>query len=131
MDNAVEAALNAINVEARGGVSMMTWTKRCYFVEPSRFTTLKHGGVHHGFQVEAIVYKGGHRFPTGAPGGRNCCPTSSSHSIRDKNSPLSARHQVCVATSMTVFKFRIKAFIFGEHFPINSCFWHNSLKLDT
>jgi type IV secretory pathway TraG/TraD family ATPase VirD4 len=40
--------------------------QRRYFVEPSRFTTLKRGGEHHNFQVEAIVYNGGHRFPNGA-----------------------------------------------------------------
>jgi hypothetical protein len=34
-----------------------------YFVEPSRFTTLKRGGPLHEFQVEAIVYNGGHLFP--------------------------------------------------------------------
>jgi hypothetical protein len=48
--------------------------QRRYFVEPSRFTTLKRGGVHHGFQVEAIVYNGGHRFPTGAPGREESLP---------------------------------------------------------
>ena len=36
--------------------------QRRYFVEPSRFTTLKRGGEQHNFQVEAIVYNGGHRF---------------------------------------------------------------------
>jgi hypothetical protein len=40
--------------------------QRRYFVEPSRFTTLKRGGDLHNFQVEAIVYNGGHRFPNGA-----------------------------------------------------------------
>jgi hypothetical protein len=48
--------------------------QRRYFVEPSRFTTLKGGGVHHGFQVEAIVYNGGHRFPIGAPGREELLP---------------------------------------------------------
>ena len=37
--------------------------QRRYFVEPSRFTTLKRGGEANGFLVEAIVYKGGHLFP--------------------------------------------------------------------
>jgi hypothetical protein len=35
---------------------------------------MKLGGVHHGFQVGAIVYNGGHRFPTGAPGGEELLP---------------------------------------------------------
>jgi len=35
---------------------------------------LKRGGVHHGFQVEAIVYNGGHRFPTGTPGREELLP---------------------------------------------------------
>ena len=39
--------------------------QRRYFVEPSRFTTLKRGGPLHGFQVEAIVYNGGHLFQNG------------------------------------------------------------------
>ena len=40
--------------------------QRRYFVEPSRFTTLKRGGAPHDFQVQAIVYNGGHRFKVGA-----------------------------------------------------------------
>lgn len=39
--------------------------QRRYFVEPSRFTTLKRGGPANGFLVEAIVYNGGHTFPGG------------------------------------------------------------------
>ena len=39
--------------------------QRRYFVEPSTFTTLKRGGELHNFQVEAIVYKGGHLFENG------------------------------------------------------------------
>jgi hypothetical protein len=42
--------------------------QRRYFVEPSRFTTLKRGGPIHNHQVQAIVYNGGHLFPTGATG---------------------------------------------------------------
>ena len=48
--------------------------QRRYFVEPSRFTTLKRGGPHHNYQVESIVYNGGHRFPTGAPGKEESLP---------------------------------------------------------
>jgi hypothetical protein len=33
-----------------------------HFVEPSRFTTLKRGGPQFNFQVECIVYNGGHIF---------------------------------------------------------------------
>ncbi len=36
--------------------------QRRYFVEPSVFTTLKRGGAMHDFQVDAIVYNGGHLF---------------------------------------------------------------------
>jgi hypothetical protein len=36
--------------------------QRRFFVEASGFTTLKRGGALHGFQVEAIVYNGGHLF---------------------------------------------------------------------
>lgn len=50
---------------ASGGVSRNE--QRRYFVEPSRFTTLKRGGDSYGFQVEAIVYKGGHLFEDGLP----------------------------------------------------------------
>jgi hypothetical protein len=48
--------------------------QRRYFVEPSRFTTLKRGGANHNFQVEAICYLGGHRFPTGTPGKEELLP---------------------------------------------------------
>jgi len=48
--------------------------QRRYFVEPSRFTTLKRGGEHHNFQVQAIVYNGGHLFPTGAAGREDFLP---------------------------------------------------------
>jgi hypothetical protein len=40
--------------------------QRRYFVEPSVFTTLKRGGPLHNFQVEAIVYNGGHLFGGGS-----------------------------------------------------------------
>jgi hypothetical protein len=40
--------------------------QRRYFVEPARFTTLKRGGALNDFQVEAIVYNGGHLFTSGA-----------------------------------------------------------------
>jgi len=39
--------------------------QRRFFVEPSRFTTLKRGGALHDFQVEAIVYNGGNLFYNG------------------------------------------------------------------
>jgi hypothetical protein len=39
--------------------------QRRYFVEPATFTTLKRGGAMHGYQVEAIVYNGGHLFASG------------------------------------------------------------------
>jgi hypothetical protein len=40
--------------------------QRRSYVEPARFTTLKRGGPVHDFEVEAIVYNGGHKF--GSPG---------------------------------------------------------------
>jgi hypothetical protein len=40
--------------------------QRRFFVEPSGFTTLKRGGAAHNFQVEAIVYNGGHLFENGS-----------------------------------------------------------------
>jgi hypothetical protein len=48
--------------------------QRRYFVEPSRFTTLKRGGAHHNFQVETIVYNGGHRFPNITSGREELLP---------------------------------------------------------
>jgi hypothetical protein len=48
-----------------GGVSRSEQWR--YFVEPSRFTTLKRGGDLYGFHVEAICYKGGHLFEDGLP----------------------------------------------------------------
>ena len=50
---------------AGGGITRSE--QRRYFVEPSRFTTLKRGGDAYGFQVECIVYKGGHLFEDGLP----------------------------------------------------------------
>jgi hypothetical protein len=50
------------NQSASSGVTRSE--QRRYFVEPSRFTTLKRGGATHNFQVETIVYNGGHRFPS-------------------------------------------------------------------
>jgi hypothetical protein len=43
-------------------------------VEPARFTTLKRGGAAHNFQVQAIVYNGGHLFPTGTAGKEEMLP---------------------------------------------------------
>jgi len=48
--------------------------QRRYFVEPATFTTLKRGGAAHDYQVESIVYNGGHRFPTGASGREESLP---------------------------------------------------------
>jgi len=36
------------------------------YVDPAVFTTLKRGGPHHNFQVEAICYLGGHMFGNGS-----------------------------------------------------------------
>jgi type IV secretory pathway TraG/TraD family ATPase VirD4 len=48
--------------------------QRRYFVEPARFTTLRRGGAAHNFQVQCIVYNGGHLFPTGAAGKEEMLP---------------------------------------------------------
>jgi hypothetical protein len=48
--------------------------QRRYFVEPSRFTTLKRGGAAHNFQVQAIVYNGGHQFQSPAGGREELLP---------------------------------------------------------
>ena len=40
--------------------------QRRYFVEPAAFTTLKRGGSQYDFQVEAIVFNGGHLFTSGS-----------------------------------------------------------------
>jgi hypothetical protein len=48
--------------------------QRRYFVEPARFTTLKRGGAANNFQVQAIVYNGGHQFPTGTAGKEESLP---------------------------------------------------------
>jgi hypothetical protein len=45
-----------------------------YFVEPAEFTTLRRGGALNNFQVQAIVYNGGHLFPTGQPGKEEMLP---------------------------------------------------------
>lgn len=49
------------NPQQSSGVSRSE--QRRYFVEPSRFTTLRRGGEANACQVEAVVYKGGHPFP--------------------------------------------------------------------
>jgi TraM recognition site of TraD and TraG len=41
--------------------SSVSWDRR-YYIEPSRFTTLKRGGPHNGNKVEAVLYNGGQQF---------------------------------------------------------------------
>lgn len=53
--------------ERSGSAGVSRSEQRRYFVEPARFTTLKRGGEVYGYQVEAIVYKGGHLFQDGQP----------------------------------------------------------------
>jgi type IV secretory system conjugative DNA transfer VirD4/TraG family protein len=48
--------------------------QRRYFIEPSRFTTLKRGGALHNFQIEAVVYNGGARFPNNVGGREEYLP---------------------------------------------------------
>jgi hypothetical protein len=53
--------------ERSGSAGVGRSEQRRYYVEPAQFTTLKRGGDVYGFQVEAIVYKGGHLFEDGQP----------------------------------------------------------------
>ena len=46
----------------RGSSGVSRSEQRRYYVEPSRFTTLKRGGPLHRYQVQAVVYNGGHAF---------------------------------------------------------------------
>ncbi len=55
-----------MNVEGSHSSGVARSDQRRFFVEPSRFTTLKRGGPAHDFQVEAIVYNGGHLFMSGS-----------------------------------------------------------------
>ena len=52
---------------ATAGISLSQQLRR--YIDPARFTTLKRGGPKHNFQVECIVYNGGHLFP--GPGGES------------------------------------------------------------
>lgn len=52
---------------SKGGGSSSGVTRseqKRFFVEPARFTTLKRGGPLNKFQVQAVVYNGGHLYPT-------------------------------------------------------------------
>jgi hypothetical protein len=65
------------DIQQQGGNQSSGITRseqRRYFVEPSRFTTLKRGGAAHKFQVQSIVYNGGHLFLTGAAGKEESLP---------------------------------------------------------
>ena len=57
----------AIGAEPTSSAGVSRSEQRRYLVEPARFTTLKRGGPAYGYQVEAIVYKGGHIFGDGLP----------------------------------------------------------------
>lgn len=64
----VQVASTSANRNEQGaGGSVSRSEQRRYFVEPSRFTTLKRGGDVNAFLVECIVYKGGHLFEDGQP----------------------------------------------------------------
>jgi hypothetical protein len=68
---------NSADIKQEGGNQSSGVTRseqRRYFVEPARFTTLKRGGAANKFQVQAIVYNGGHLFPTGAAGKEEMLP---------------------------------------------------------
>jgi hypothetical protein len=53
--------------ELQGGSGINISEQRRYLVEPSTFTTLARGGPAYGFEVEAILYKGGQLFASGLP----------------------------------------------------------------
>ena len=53
--------------ELQGSSGISIGKQRRYLVEPSTFTTLARGGATYGFEVEAIVYKGGQLFANGLP----------------------------------------------------------------
>ncbi len=65
MVNSISASQGQADNSSSSGVSKSE--QRRYFVEPARFTTLKRGGDVYNFQVESIVYKGGHIFNDGQP----------------------------------------------------------------
>jgi len=53
--------------ELQGSSGVSIGEQRRYLVEPSTFTTLARGGAAYGFEVEAILYKGGQLFASGLP----------------------------------------------------------------
>lgn len=50
--------------QGNGHAGVSTNEQRRYYVEPSRFTTLKRGGELNNCEVEVIVYNGGKQFPS-------------------------------------------------------------------
>ncbi|HTS17717.1 MAG TPA: TraM recognition domain-containing protein [Verrucomicrobiae bacterium] len=60
--------------ESRASSGVTSSEQRRYYIEPSRFTTLKRGGALHNFQVEAVVYNGGARFPNNVGGREEYLP---------------------------------------------------------
>jgi type IV secretory pathway TraG/TraD family ATPase VirD4 len=53
--------------DLQGSSAVSINEQRVFLVEPSVFTTLARGGPAYGYQVEAILYKGGHIFANGLP----------------------------------------------------------------
>ncbi len=53
--------------ELQGSSGLSIAEQRRYLVEPSEFTTLARGGDAYGYEVEAILYKGGAIFANGLP----------------------------------------------------------------
>ena len=58
------SSLSEVGDASQGGRSagLTRSEDRRFYVEPTRFTTLKRGGADHGFTVESIVYNGGTVF---------------------------------------------------------------------
>jgi hypothetical protein len=62
---------NTLMPEGEGATSLTSSVslseQHRFFLEPSAFTTLKRGGHGYGFEVEGILYRGGHLFSDGKP----------------------------------------------------------------
>lgn len=63
----VSTSFNQGAAENSGSSGVSHSEQRRYFVEPATFNTLKRGGAAFNYQVESIVYKGGHLFCDGEP----------------------------------------------------------------
>ena len=58
---------HAVEADGSTNASATVSEQHRFLVEPSAFTTLKRGGPAYAFEVEALLYKGGHIFRNGMP----------------------------------------------------------------